>query len=286
MGPVARAAVLVLVACLFFAGMNVLAKAVGLAGGADLHPLQITFFRYLFGTLTLLPVLAWRGPAVLRTTVGWRHLQRLAFGIGGLTTLFAAIGLMPLAEATAIGWSAPLFAVLLAALFLGEKVDRARWVAAGVGFLGVIVLARPTPAAFQPAALIAVASAVLTAAEVTTMRRLATIDPPLTTTAIVNIGGTVAAGLLALPFLAWPSPAQWPLLAGIGVLAAGGQLIFIRALAMAEASAVVPFYYATLVYAGLAGVFIFGEPASLPLLAGGALIVGAGIYLAIASRGR
>jgi len=284
LSPNVRAALLCVVSCAFFAGANALAKlAGGLLPGPDLPPVQVTAARFLFAFLTLSPFLLRRGPAVFRTAVPVRHVQRALLGVGGVTCVFTAVQTMPLGDVIAIAWAAPLFAMLFAAIFLGEYVGRARWASAAVGFAGVLVLMRPTAATFEPMALVAALAAVLTGAEVATMRVLATRDSTLTVLAINNlIGAAVACAAAAFVFVT-PSWPQAVALAGVGVVMVTGQAIFLRALAIAETSAVAPFYYATIAWAALIGVVAFGEPLGWPFVVGAGLIAGAGAF--VAARG-
>ena len=102
----------------------------------DVHPVEIVFFRYLFGLLFLAPWLLRAGLAPLRTRRLGMHLFRALAGMGVVLTWFTAVSLMPLAEATALAFTAPLFATLGAALFLGESVRLRRWSAIAIGFAG------------------------------------------------------------------------------------------------------------------------------------------------------
>ncbi|MEQ9122167.1 MAG: DMT family transporter, partial [Alphaproteobacteria bacterium] len=263
--PIVRAAALCVVACAFFAGANALAKAAGsVLPGPPLPPAQLTAARFLFAFLALSPFLLRRGPSVFRTSIPFRHLQRVLLGAGGVTCMFSAVQEMRLGDVIAVAWAAPLFTLLFAALFLGERVGRARWAAAAVGFAGVVVLMRPTAAAFEPMALVAALAAVCTGAEVVIIRILATRDSALTVLAINNLVGAALACTAAAFVFVMPSWAQTIALVGVGVVMVAGQAIFLRALAIAEASAVAPFYYATIAWAALIGVVAFGEPLGWP----------------------
>jgi drug/metabolite transporter (DMT)-like permease len=280
MSPPIRAALLCVVSCVFFAGAQAFAKAAQAPGiGPELHPLQVTASRFLFAFLMLLPLILRQGPTVFRTAIPARHIQRVLFGVAGVATLFAALDEIPLGDAVAIAWASPLFALLFAALFLGERVDSRRWIAAAVGFIGVAIMIRPTGAAFEPAALLALASAIFVGGEVVTIRLLATRDSTLTILAINNGLGMLIACVAAAPVFVMPSGHQFLLLIAVGVVMLTGQAIFLKAVAIAEASFVAPFYYATLVWAALIGLVVFGEVPELPLIVGAGLIVASGIYV-------
>lgn len=282
-GSALKTALLVIFACAFFAGANACAKAVQIIpDGVTLHPLQIAFCRFFFGFLTLAPFLLRRGVAVFRTPIPGRHALRVLFGAGGVSLSFAAVGMMPLADALALAWTSPIFAMIFAILFLRERVVPLRWLGAAIGLGGVLVMNETGAGALQLGALVALASAVLIGAEVVTIRVLAQSDDPLSILAINNLAGLAISGLAAAPFLAVPSLDQVPYLVGVGAIMVCGQLLFLRAAAIGEASFVAPFYYSTLLYAALFGLLFFGEIPGLPLLIGGGMIIASGLIIALA----
>ncbi len=273
------AAGLTLVACVFFAAANAAAKAVQLDGA--IPPQQVTAARFVFGALTLLPwIVAVRGRG-LATAVPHLHALRVGFGVAGVLCMFAALAHLPLAEVTAIAWANPLIAMLLAALFLGDRISARRWLWAVVGFAGVLIMLRPSGAAFAVEGLFALGAALFVGAEVATIRALALRDRPLTVLVVANGGGAVAASALALPVLVWPSAWQWPLLAATGIAMVAGQLLFLGAIRLRETSFVAPFYYATLVFAFAFGMVLFGEVPDLWVYVGAGAIVASGIAVTL-----
>ncbi|WP_420404878.1 DMT family transporter [Nisaea sp.] len=281
-GSALKTALLVVLSCAFFAGANACAKGVQmLEGGPDLHPLQIAFARFLFGFLTLLPFALRSGRTVFRTTIPLKHGVRVVFGAGGVAASFAAVGMMPLADALAIAWTSPIFAMVFAIVVLKEKLVPLRWLAAAVGLAGVVVMTRPGAGVFEAGAVIALLSAVLVGAEVVTIRILAQTDRPLTILAINNLAGLIISGLAALPVLQLPTVEQMPYLVGVGSIMVSGQLLFLKAAAAGEANFIAPFYYSTLLYAALFGLLFFGEVPDLHLLTGGAMIVASGLAIAL-----
>lgn len=280
MPPLLRAALLCLIACAFFAAASALGKAaLTILPGPKLHSLQVTAARFLFAFLTLTPFLIIKGRGVFRTTVPLRHLQRVVLGFAGLACIFGAVETLPLADVIAVAWSSPLFALVFAAWFLRERVDGARWVAAAAGFAGVVVMMRPGPATFEPMALLALGAAILTGGEVVTVRLLAGRDPGLTVLAINNaLAAAIACSIAAFVFV-MPSGPQLLALAGVGVVMVTGQAIFLQALKIAEASAVAPFYYSTLIWAALIGVMVFDELPGVHLYLGALLIFAGGAFV-------
>jgi len=225
-----RTALLCALGCGLFAVANACAKAaLTVLPGPELHPLQITAARFLFGALALLPFILRAGPNVLRSAVPLRHVQRIAFGLGGVTSMFFAVQAIPLADATAIGRTAPLFTLLFAGLLMKEGSGGMRWLAAGIGFAGVVVIMQPTVATFNLANLIPILAAFCTGAEVATIRILALRDKALTILALNNAGGAAIACLAATFIFVTPSWQQGLALVGVGVAMVSGQALIVRA---------------------------------------------------------
>lgn len=169
----ALALALILTATLFIAGTTLIAKllASGQIGPA-LHPLQISQGRFVFGFATILSLAFLLRPRFTRPR--WAiHVGRTAAGWAGVTLMFAAVGFIPLADATAISFLNPVFAMILAIPLLGERVGPVRWAAAGIALTGALILLRPSPANFEPAALLALAAALTLGLEVTVIKFLA-----------------------------------------------------------------------------------------------------------------
>jgi len=278
-GSALRAAFLTIAACACFAGANAFAKAAQADG--TIAAQQVVFFRFLFGFLVLLPWLFRADTPVFHTRIFHIHALRVACGIGGVICLFAALALLPLADVTAIAWSNPLIAMVVAALFLGDRVDLRRWILAALGFSGVLVMMRPSGAGFEWQGLLAIGAAVLIGIEVVLIRVLAQRDGPLTILAIANAGGCAAGIVLAWPVMVWPTLAEWLLLGGTGGVMVFGQLLFMAALKSHETSFVAPFYYATLIFAFAYGVIFFGEVPDLYAYAGAGMILVSGVAIAI-----
>jgi drug/metabolite transporter (DMT)-like permease len=124
-----------------------------------LHPLQVVFFRTAFGLLAMLPWLLRQGLGVMRTSHLRLHLLRALIAIFAMVGWFTSVSLLPLAEATALSFTAPIFTSVLAVLILGEAMRLRRWSATAIGFLGALLIVRPGVAAIDPAALLAIGTA-------------------------------------------------------------------------------------------------------------------------------
>ncbi|MBT6986950.1 MAG: DMT family transporter, partial [Rhodospirillaceae bacterium] len=280
-GVLWRAALYMVVASALFATMNALAKYLLLANtGQPIGALQMTFGRYFFGTLFLLPVL-FGAKVVPRTKHPFKYMFRASFGVAGVALMFLAIAVIPLANATAIGFSSPIFAMIFAVLLLGERSGPYRWLAAAVGFMGVIVIAGPDASIFGAASLFAVAAAVCMGGEIAAVKWLSGLgDRALIMLFFGNLFGAILGGLAAIPAWVSPQPMEWLIFAAMGLVAIAGQRLVLHAMAMADANFVAPFLYSTLLFSGLFGVLLFDEVLRPSLFLGMALIVGSGLLLA------
>jgi drug/metabolite transporter (DMT)-like permease len=195
------------------------------------------------------------------------------------TLLLIAFSMMTLADAIAINFSAPLFATLASAFILRERVGLARWTALLVGFFGVLVVTHPGAGTFQIGALFALGNAVLYGSVTVAVRSMTATESAETLTLYQLMLLTVLFALL-LP-LGWVSPDP---LAGMWIVFNGtsnaiGQFWWTRALHLAPASAVAPFYYTSLIWASVLGFAIWGELPTLALIVGSAIVVASGLFL-------
>ncbi|MEL6642731.1 MAG: DMT family transporter [Pseudomonadota bacterium] len=274
------AVIAMLLASALIAGTTLIAKVLGRPMGAveGLHPLIVSAGRFVFALAAALIVVAAR-PRLRPSFNGARfdlHLGRSLCGWLGVTALFAASARMPLAEATAIGFLSPLVTMVLAILILKESATLRKAVAAGLAVLGALALLRPGTEAFQPAALFALAAALLFGVESVFIKRLSDSEPPLQILIVNNaIGSTIA---LAAASFVWeiPIPSQWLLLAALGVVMVSAQAWFIQAMRNADASAMTPVFYTTLIFAALYDFALFGVlPVPLSLFGAALIMIGA-----------
>jgi len=281
----AVAAGLILLAAAFIAATTLMAKSLGTDTlGSPLHALQISHGRFLFAFIALVGVAAMVRPRLTRPH--WRlHIARTSFGWGGVTLMFASVAYIPLADATAITFLNPVFAMMLAIPLLGEKVGPVRWSAAVLALVGAAVLLRPTPDSFQPAALFALSAAAVMGMELIFIKKLSGRENAFQILLINNMLGLCIASLAVLPVWELPTAPQWAVLAGIGVCMAIAQTCFVNAMARADASFVAPFSYATLVFAALYDAVFFGVRPDLVTYLGAAIILTGGLWLALREAG-
>jgi len=247
---------------------------------SEMHTIELAFFRNLFGLAFMVPWVLRVGLGGLRTQRFGTHLFRALVGLAAMLCFFTAIGLLPVAEVTALTFTAPLFATAGAALILKERVRLRRWTAIGVGFAGAIIILRPGAEAIQPAALIALASAGFMAIAVLSVKALSRTEDP---NAIVVYMGMLITPLSLIPALfVWtaPSPEIWVWLVLMGLVATLGQVMLTRACAAADASVILPFDFSRLVFVSILGFVLFGERPDIWTWVGAALIISATVYVA------
>lgn len=269
-----------LVATVFIAGTTLMAK---LAGkdllGDPLHPFQITHGRFTFAFLAIATFALIRRLRITRPNLKL-HAARSAAGFAGVTLMFAAATLIPLADATAISFLNPIIAMVLAIPLLGERVGPWRWGAAAVALIGAVILIQPGTGSFHPAALLALAAAFVMGFEITLIKRLTGREIPLQILWFNNTIGCIIATIAVLFVWQPPSAGQWMALATLGTMMATAQACFIQGMKRADASFVAPFQYATLIFAGLYDFVGFSAiPAATSILGAGIIIAG-GVILA------
>jgi drug/metabolite transporter (DMT)-like permease len=274
------AVALMITATLFIAATMLAAKSLGTdTFGAPLHPLQISHGRFMFAFIAFITASAVLRPKIRPPNMRL-HLARTVCGATGVTLMFAAVAFIPMSDATAISFLNPVFGMILAIPFLGEKVGRWRWLAAAMAFVGALILLRPGPDTFQVAALLALGAALAMGFELVFIKKLADREPALQILLINNAIGCVLMSVAVIAFWAPPTLAQWVALGALGLMMAGAQTCFINAIARADASFVTPFSYLTLIFAGLYDWAIFAQVPDWISVLGAAIIVSGAALLA------
>jgi drug/metabolite transporter (DMT)-like permease len=241
---------------------------------------EVLFTRTVVALLTCaLFIMPQTGLAVFRTRRLGHHVLRSVSQGCSQTFLLIAFSLMPLAGAIAINFSSPLFATLASALLLKEAVGMARWLALLVGFCGVLIVTEPGAGAFQVGALFALANAVLYGSVTAGVRGMTATESAQTLT-LYQLALLTAFFALLLP-LGWTSPtpvdAAWIVFNGVSN--AVGQYWWTRALHLAPASAVAPFFYLSLIWASILGFAVWGDVPTVSLVIGSAVVVASGLFL-------
>ena len=165
-------------------------------------------------------------------------------------------------------------------ILLSELVSRKRWIATGIGFIGVVIMVRPGHAGYDPIALIAVGAAMTFAVANVLIRLMSSTEPPNRILFYYHLGGTLV--FLGPTIWLWVRPVgvEWLLLAAIGALTTIGMIGFVRGFSAGEANAVGPMEYVRLIYAALLGYYIFAEVPDLWTAVGATIIVGSTLYIA------
>lgn len=265
------------VTCL--AGMAVLVK---LASEAGVHLGEIMFWRQALAVPVVLAwVIAGPGLASLATQRFGGHVTRSALGLTSMSFYMGSITLLPLAEATTLGFTTPIFATILAALVLREKVGKHRAAAVVAGFIGVLVIVQPANTHIAPlGALVGIIAAILVAVVSLQIRELGRTEGAPTTVFWFSALSTLPMGLL-LPFFITPHDArEWLLLAGIGTVGGIGQIGLTAALRLAPVSTVIAVDYASLLWTSLFGWLLWNYVPCVSTWVGAAIIIISGLYIA------
>ena len=275
---VARGIAYILAAMVLFTAQDAIAKYLAEAGYSIW---QLMFCRAVFAFLAIVPLIhARRGWAALRTRRPRDHLLRAAIATAALLCFFYGFRVIPLADAYALGFTAPLFITALSVPLLGEHVGWHRWSAVLVGFVGVVVMIQPGSGVFEPAALVVLAGALLYALGIILVRDLSATEPSLTIVFFFSLFGALISGL-ALPFVgALPAdPGAAGLMVALGIVGGLAQLCLTRAYALAPVAVIAPFDYTAMIWAVLVGVAVFGDVPQAPVVAGAVLVIAGGIYI-------
>jgi drug/metabolite transporter (DMT)-like permease len=257
-----------------------MAATIKLGYQAGISTVELAFYRFAFGLPPLLLWIALSGnPGAWRTQRPGAHVWRAVVGLTTMVLAFSSLAYLPLAESTTIGFAAPLFAVVLSALVLKEKVGRHRWSAVLLGFLGVLLVMRPQGEDLPPIGLaLAVAAAFGVGVVTITIRQIGRTEHPQTTVLWFTLLSMLALGLL-MPFHARAhEPWAWAVLAALGLFGGFGQLFLTSSLRYAPVSVVVPFDYTQLLWAVLLGFLIFGDHPPATTWGGAAVIIVSGLY--------
>jgi drug/metabolite transporter (DMT)-like permease len=287
-----------LLSTLAFTFMSASVKVIGTAHPGDplYYPVgQTVFCRSLFALIPVFLWLGWRGELIKAFAEShiMDHARRGFFGSIGMFSGFTALLLLPLADATAISYAAPLFTVILAAVVLKEHVRIYRWTAVFVGFLGVLVMLTPyfgqsaTASGFNGyGAAFGLLGAVCAGFATVETRRLtekastgAIVSYFMLLTTIIGFASILLGPLGPIFVWKWPNAQDALLLVLMGVTGGIGQITLTQSFRYADASVIAPFDYVSMVWAVLVGWFLFGELPKSAVVWGAGIVVAAGIFV-------
>ncbi len=248
--------VLVTVSMMLLVGIATVGRSAALSG---VDPLQVLFFRNFFCVVWMLPLFAKRGLSLART--GQIRLYGLRIGLSFISMMafFQALALLPIGEVTAIRFLSPLFGTLFAIVLLGEHVGSRRWTALAVGFIGAMIILRPTGSAFGFGQIAALVSAMAIGVIGPLVKQLTIADDANRIVFITNLIMTPLSLVPALFVWTWPALDLWPQLVLMGLFAVLGHMTLVRGYAVTDVSLAMIFKFGRLPFSVLVGYLAFGE---------------------------
>jgi drug/metabolite transporter (DMT)-like permease len=274
---------LILLSTVFLGISDVTAKYLS----ATLPSIEIAWIRFLVFALIMSPAMLPGSPLfALRTERPGLQVMRGVALMSSSLFFISGLRYLPIAEASATGFVAPLFVTALSIFFLGEKVGVRRWLATAVGLIGVLIILRPGSSAFHPAAFFPLVSALGWACTLIMTRMMSGREHAITTMTYSSIVGVCI--LSALVPSVWVAPSWHDILFGvfIGVASTAGQWIVVLAFRYADASVLAPFSYTQLLWVSILGFLVFGEVPDIWTVTGAGFIVVSGLYTAHRERVR
>jgi drug/metabolite transporter (DMT)-like permease len=269
----------ILLSCLCFSSMwGVIRLA-----SEQLHPFVLVFWRNFIGLLLLAPMLL-GGSSWLKTARITTHMRRATSGIIATIATFYAVSNTPMATAISISYAAPLLATIAAVMFLGETIRARRIAALLVGFAGVLIVVRPGHTDITPGLMAAFVSVAATAFSIIAVKQMTSTEDRR---AIVFYSFALMLPpslLIALPVWSWPHGHAWLWVSTIAALATLGQLTMVRAYALADTNALMPYDFVRFILVILIGITWFGERLDMFTVIGGAIILVSTLYLAHRER--
>ena len=279
----ARAMVMMIIAMLALPGIDAIAK--WLAGSVSSG--QVTWSRFFFQIILMSPLLLrtsgpWFTPALLL------HAARGAMIAFATLFFFSGLAYLPLADAIAIFFIEPLLVTLLSALFFKEVIHWRRISAIGVGFVGALIIIRPTFSEIGFAALYPVGAACCFSCYILLTRKLVRNEDPIRLQFFAGVFGCLVMGValafgsaseIAILDAAWPQPQEWLLLGILGLITTACHLLVTYAYRLASICILAPFQYVEIIGATVLGLVVFNEFPDPVTWLGIAIIVGSGMYM-------
>jgi len=247
----------------------------------ELHPLETQFLRYLGSLLVMVPFMAKAGLASFRPNNIGNHFSRGAVHTVGLVMWFTALPFISVADTTAIGFTGPIFIMLGAAWFFGERMRWDRWIGALIGFVGVLIVVAPKLGGGSGAyTLLMLASSPVFAASFLMTKALTRTERPTVIVAWQSISITLFSLPLAIPVWQSPSASQWFTFLVCGLLGSAGHYCLTRSFSVADISATQSVKFLDLVWASLLGWLVFADTPSRSTLIGGVVICASTLWIA------
>lgn len=246
---------------------------------ADIHPFATAFYRNIFGIILLLPWLVRHNFTALKTNRLKLHILRGGLNSGFMLGFFFALGLIPIAEATALNFTAPLFVTLLAVIILKERVGWRRWLALFIGFASTLVILQPGVQVISIGAFLVLFASLAWAGSTITLKKLSKSESSLTSTVYLVIILTPVTFVASFPYLYLPTIEQTIWLVEVAATSTIAQYFLSESLKQADANVVVPFDFSRLIWAAFFGFILFGEVPTVWVWLGGILIFASAVYI-------
>ncbi len=261
---------------MLFASMHACVRQVS----QDLDPLIVAFFRNFFGLAVIAPILLRTGTAPLKTKRLGLLTLRAGINVVAMLTFFYALSVTPLADVAALGFTAPVFATVLAMLFLGERVHWRRWAAILLGFAGTLVILRPGFETISMGEVMVLVSALTWSVALIVIKVLGRTESALTIT-IYMVLLMAPLSLIPAAFVwRWPVGQEWLWLIAIGALGSFAQMTMTQGLKEGETHVLMPLDFFKLIWAAIIGFLAFGEIPDMYVWLGGVMIFAGATYIA------
>lgn len=246
----------------------------------EMNTMEIVFLRNVCSTLILLPWVAYHGFHTIKTNRIGSHFWRSGLGVIGMQSWFFAISLMPLNDATALSFIAPILGAILAILLLKEKAGLHRWSAIIIGFIGAMIIIQPSSNGLVWESLIVIFAAFFWAAAGILVKSLSKTE---STTRIVFYMSLFMMLMAAPPmFWVWQTPTweQMAIIFAIAVASTGAHVCLVNAYARADVVVLMPFDFSRLIFTAILTHIAFGETSGLNVWLGASVIITSAIYIA------
>lgn len=245
----------------------------------EVHPFATAFYRNAFGILFLLPWLLKNNFAVLKTRHLKLHTIRGILNSGFMLGFFFALSLIPIAEATALNFTAPLFASLLAVIVLREFVGWRRWVALFIGFASTFIILQPGAEIISFGAILVLFASLSWAGSMIALKKLSNTESSLTSTLYLVVVLTPVTFIFGFPYINVLNLEQIVWLIEVAITSTMAQYFLSESLKNGDASAVAPYDFSRLIWAAIFGYILFGEVPNIWVWLGGTLIFASVAYI-------
>lgn len=250
--------------------------------GSRLHVTEISFFRFFFSLISVLPIMFMRsGYSLFKTEQLSMHIWRGVIGAVALGLCCLSVNIMPMSENTTIMFAQPLFFLPLAYFFLKEKVDSSRWLATLIGFAGILIIMQPGTDTFRVEAFVPMASAFCFAIISMLAKKMIKDEHSLTLLFYFGLVTTLVALPVMIPFWQTPLLSELPLLLMLGICANLIQICIFRAFSSTDASSLQPIFYTEIGISTVFGFLFFAQIPTIFVAIGAALIIGSTFAISV-----